>query len=154
MFQPRVLLHPTDYSDCARFAFDVAVDLARSHAARLLVLHVAETLGPETVSYGEAVSQRQPAGHREQLWKWLRQMAPPPEAGVAVEHLLAEGEPARAIAEAAQRQKCDLIVMGTYGRSALNRLLTGSVSQKVAHLVRCAVLTVRMPHPAPSQRPV
>jgi nucleotide-binding universal stress UspA family protein len=38
-----------------------------------------------------------------------------------------------------------LIVMGTYGRSALSRLFTGSVTQTVSQLAHCTILTVRMP---------
>jgi nucleotide-binding universal stress UspA family protein len=144
MFQPRVLLHPTDYSDCARYAYEVALDLASHHHARLLLLHVAETLGPETVSHGEALHERQPAGHFEHLRQQLHQFAPS-RPDVAVEHLLAEGTPGPVIAKIAQDHHCDLIVMGTYGRSALSRLLTGSVTQKVTQLAHCAILTVRMP---------
>jgi nucleotide-binding universal stress UspA family protein len=150
MFQPRVILHPTDYTDSARYAFAVAADLARHHAARLIVLHVADTLGPEDATYGEATTRLQPDGRRPaQLLEELRRAAPtPPGAPLAVEHLLAEGDPARAIADLARRQRCDLVVMGTHTRSALSRLLTGSVTQKVASLVPCAVITVRMPREA------
>jgi nucleotide-binding universal stress UspA family protein len=145
MFNPRVVLHPTDYSDCARHAFDLAVELARDHGSRLIVLHVAETLGAETVSYGEAVSRRQPSGHVQHLWDQLHHVAPPPESGVEVQHILAEGDPGQGIARVAREHHCDLVVMGTYGRSALSRLLTGSVTQKVYQLVECAVVTVRTP---------
>lgn len=144
MFQPRILLHPTDYSDCARYAFEVAVDLAKHHGARLVVMHVAETLGPESISHGEATHERQPAGHRAHLQQQLHQAAPSP-LDLAVEYLLAEGDPGTAIATAADEQRCDLIVMGTYGRAALSRLLSGSVTQKVSRLAHCAILTVRMP---------
>jgi nucleotide-binding universal stress UspA family protein len=145
MFEPQVILHPTDYSDCARYAFEVAVELARDHGARLLVLHVAETFGPEQVSFGEIETQPQPAGHLEFLGKKLHQVVPPPEANVHVEYLLAEGDPGTIISQVATQQRCDLIVMGTYGRSALSRLLAGSVTQKVSELAHCAILTIRMP---------
>jgi nucleotide-binding universal stress UspA family protein len=146
MFQPHVVLHPTDYSDCAHYAFEVAVDLARHHGARLLVLHVAETLGPEIVSHGEAVSEPQPLGHRRRLEQELHRVTPVSLAGLQIQHLLAEGEPGTAIVRIAREQHCDLIVMGTYGRSTLSRLFMGSVTQKVSRHASCAVLTVRMPH--------
>ena len=144
MFQPRVLLHPTDYSDCARYAFEAAADLAKHHQARLFVLHVSETLGPELVSHGEALHERQPAGHRAHLREQLTQEVPS-SPDLAIDHLLGEGDPGTAIAQAAQEHGCDLIVMGTYGRSALSRLLTGSVTQKVQRLAECAILTVCLP---------
>jgi nucleotide-binding universal stress UspA family protein len=145
MFQPHVILHPTDYSDCAGYAFDVAVDLARHHGARLLVLHVAASLGPEAVSYGEAASERQPVSHLHHLEAELRALKPPPGAEVEVEYRLAEGDPATTIARIARERHCDLIVMGTYGRSALSHLLSGSVTAGVFRRAPCAVCAVRMP---------
>ncbi len=78
MFQPRIVLHSTDYSDCALGAFEVAVDIATHHQARLLVLHVAETLGPELVSFGEAVNEPQPASHLALLRRQLSESRPVP----------------------------------------------------------------------------
>jgi nucleotide-binding universal stress UspA family protein len=148
MFQPRVVLHPTDYSDCANHAFGIAVDLARQYGARLLVLHVADTLGAEYVTHGEAQSRRQPAAQQKHLYDQLHRVQAPAESGVTVHHILAEGDPATVIAAVAAREHCDLIVMGTYGRNLLSRLLTGSVTQKVSHLAACPIMTVRMPYPA------
>jgi nucleotide-binding universal stress UspA family protein len=148
MFQPRIILHPTDYSDCAAQAFGVAVDMAKHYGAMLLVMHAADTLGPEHVSVGEAASQRQPAGQRNRLLDELHRVQAPVGSGVHLKHLLEEGEPASVIAAVATRERCDLIVMGTYGRNILTRLLTGSVTQKVSNLATCPVMTVRV-SPAP-----
>jgi nucleotide-binding universal stress UspA family protein len=149
MYQPRIILHPTDYSDCARHAFSIAVDLACQNHSRLIVLHVVDTLGPEHVGYHEAMSQRQPETQQRHLREELHQIQPPPNRDVHLQHILAEGDPARVIAEVAAREHCDLIVMGTYGRNILSRLLTGSVTQKVSHLTTCPLLTVRLPAPPP-----
>src|SRR5712692_7345644 len=96
MFQPRVILHPTDFSECSRYAFHVAVDLARQHQAALLIVNVVETLGPENITFGEAASQLEPEGYRRRLARELCQQVPAPN-GLNVEHLLAEGDPAREI---------------------------------------------------------
>jgi nucleotide-binding universal stress UspA family protein len=145
VFQPRTILHPTDFSAPSAKAFQVAVDLARAYAARLLVLHVAETLGPDNVTFGEAVSQPQPAGYRIRLLEELSRVAPPEDAGVPVEHLLAEGDPATEIERVAQERQCDLIVMGTHGRKGLRRLLMGSIAEQVVRYATCPVLTIRFP---------
>lgn len=145
MFQPRLLLHPTDFSASSARAFQVAVDLAKAYGGKVLVLHVAETLGPENVTFGEAVAQRQPAGYRQRLWDELRQVVPPPESEVAVEYLLAEGDPAEEIERLAAEKKADLIVMGTHGRKGLRRLLMGSIAEQVVRYAPCPVLTIRFP---------
>jgi len=145
VFQPHVILHPTDFSESSTYAFCVAVDLAQQNQARLLVLHAVETLGPENVSYGEAVSQLQPESYDRRLWDDLRRVAPAADSGLAVQHLLVEGEPARVIECAAREHRVDLIVMGTHGRTGVRRLLMGSVAERVVRLANCPVLVVKAP---------
>lgn len=142
MFQPEVILHPTDYLECSVQAFRIAADLARQHQASLLVLHVAETLGSENVTYGEVGSQVEPAGYRRRLEEDLRRSVPV-VPGVAVEYLVTAGDPAEEIERVARERACDLIVMGTHGRTGLNRLLMGSVAEHVIRRAPCPVLTTR-----------
>jgi nucleotide-binding universal stress UspA family protein len=52
------------------------------------------------------------------------------------------GDAALKIVEAAEEQKCDLIVIATHGHSAVRRLLLGSVTGKVVRLAPCPVLTI------------
>jgi len=144
MFAPQCILHPTDFSECSRYAFGIAVDLARLHGARLLIVHVVDTLGPEHISVGEAVGQLQPEGYRARQMEQLYRIAPP-EPGVAVAHVLAEGEPSAEIDRVAGENHCDLIVMGTHGRTGLKRLLMGSVAEHVMRYSPCPVLTTRAP---------
>lgn len=56
---------------------------------------------------------------------------------------LLEGPPAEAILSVAEARKADLIVMGTRGMGALQGLVFGSVSNKVAHYAECPVMLVR-----------
>jgi nucleotide-binding universal stress UspA family protein len=58
-----------------------------------------------------------------------------------------EGDAAKGIVNAAQATQCDLIVMGTHGRTGLSRLLMGSVAEKVLRSAPCPVLTVKVPLP-------
>jgi nucleotide-binding universal stress UspA family protein len=147
MFHPHRILHPTDFSDSSAYAFDVACDLARQHQAMLLVLHVVETLGPENVTYGEAVTQLQPEGYRQRLWEELNRMTPRAPEGITMRHLLTEGDAAEEIRRVAEKHQCDLIVMGTHGRTGLDRLLMGSVAEKVVRLAPCPLLVVKSPAP-------
>ena len=145
MFQPRLILHPTDFSDYSHYAYCVALDLARQHGGKVLVLHVVETLGPENVSYGEAAGELEPEAYRQRLWDDLRREVPAPQGGVPVEHFLAEGDPAQQIERLARGRQCDLIVMGTHGRTGLLHRLMGSVTEKVIHLAPCPVLITKLP---------
>jgi len=149
MFHPRLILHPTDYSESSNYAMQVAADLARQYQARILILHVVETLGPENVTFGEATSQLEPSSYRHRLEEDLRRHEPAPP-GVAVEYLLAEGDTAHEIQRVAQVRGCDLIVMGTHGRKGLSRWVMGSTAEKVIRLAACPVLTTKISIPQPS----
>jgi nucleotide-binding universal stress UspA family protein len=151
MFKPTNILHPTDYSDNSAYAFKVALSLAEQHGATLYVAHVVESLGPELVTVGEAATERQPEGHVRHLWQELRQVKAPPGSPVTVKHVLGEGEPAAEVAVIAKKYACDLIVISTHGRTGLERLLMGSIAEKIVRLAPCAILTVKRPPATPSR---
>jgi len=56
---------------------------------------------------------------------------------------LAEGVPAEEVLRVARRQRADLLVLGTHGRTGLRRALMGSVAERIVSQARCPVLTVR-----------
>jgi nucleotide-binding universal stress UspA family protein len=65
-----------------------------------------------------------------------------------IEYLLADGIPAEEIVKVASDRGCDLIVMGTHGRTGVGRLLLGSVAEEVMRKAPCPVLTLKHPLPA------
>jgi nucleotide-binding universal stress UspA family protein len=142
MLHLKAILHPTDYSEHSHYAFRLACSLARDHGARLVVLHVVATLGAELVSAGEAASQLQPEAYQQRLWNDLRAIQSPDPA-LLLEHRLAQGEPAEVILRLAQEIGVDMIVLGTHGRTGLQRLLMGSVAEQVVRKSPCPVLTVK-----------
>jgi nucleotide-binding universal stress UspA family protein len=129
-----VILHPTDFADHSRQAFDVACTLARG-GGRLIVLHVVEAV--------HAVSE-------EAIHERLRQFASD-DPSVHVEYRLCPGEATAEILAAAAATECDLIALGTHGRTALDRLRLGSVAEAVLHRAGCPVLTVKAPGEAPER---
>jgi nucleotide-binding universal stress UspA family protein len=149
MLHLKAILHPTDFSEHSSYAFRLACSLARDHEARLLVLHVVATLGAEFVPYGAAAQEAQPEGYQHQLWDDLRRIVSPDPA-VSVEHHLAAGEPVEEILGLARTQGCDMIVLGTHGRTGLSRLLMGSVADEIVRKAPCPVLTVKAPQAFPA----
>ena len=65
------------------------------------------------------------------------------EAGLATETRVLEGEPGHALVAAAEAERCDLIVVGSRGRSGLAQLLLGSVAHHVVTHAPCSVLVVK-----------
>jgi nucleotide-binding universal stress UspA family protein len=86
----------------------------------------------------------EPQEVRDELQKQLDSVKPS-APGLTVERHLVAGNEADEILRLASELKCDLVVMGTHGRTGLRRLLLGSVAESVMRKAPCAVLTVRAP---------
>jgi universal stress protein A len=143
MLNLRAILAAADFSGCSEDAFRVACALARDYRARLIVLHIATP--PPFVTHGELqkVLQR-PDGYRAELEGRLRQVYSA-HSRATVEYRVQDGDPAVEILGVAREARCDLIVMGTHGRTGLGRMLLGSVAEKVVRKAACPVLTVKVP---------
>jgi nucleotide-binding universal stress UspA family protein/quercetin dioxygenase-like cupin family protein len=134
------ILHPTDFSPEAEFGFRMASSLAKDYHATLYLLHV---MMPSVVPYPHtAPNPLEPAEAQDALqgtFPWPE----PADPNVRVEHRVAEGDAAAEIVRLAKAIPCDLIVMGTHGRTGLNRLLTGSVAEEVLRRAPCPVMTIK-----------
>jgi nucleotide-binding universal stress UspA family protein len=126
-----VILFPTDFSERSRHEFGIACALARG-GSRLVVLHVVEVVHVASEGYEDALNER------------LRALQPDTPS-IQVEYRLREGESAEEILREAAASSCDLIVLGTHGRTGLDRLVTGSVAETVLRRARCPVLVVKAP---------
>lgn len=142
----RSILVAADFSDSSRQAFHAACALAREDKTRIFVLHV---LDPRSAEQGQGI---EPAAHalaptaenglREAVKERLRREYAPSHP-VDAEYRVAAGAPADAILRTSDELGCDLIVLGTHGRTALRRLLAGSVAETVLRHGRCPVLVLR-----------
>lgn len=149
MLQLKTILHPTDLSEDSRYALDLACVLARDQKARLILLHIlprlpvgagtggVSALREEHTSADLKAYREEMAGQLEKIRKGL-----PLER---VEVLIKEGEAARVIAVTAEETPCDLIVMGTHGRSGKDEMMMGSVAAQVARRPPCPVVTIAAP---------
>ena len=141
------ILVPTDFSTHADAAIDYAADLAVSYRAPLVLVHV--YANPVMTIPDGYVLMTAPdlADLVSQLHAGLRTAElRARERGVTdVETRLVEGVAWHEIVETAKTQSCDLIVVGTHGRSAVSHLLLGSVAEKVVRKAACPVLAVRTP---------
>jgi nucleotide-binding universal stress UspA family protein len=142
----RRILCPLDFSRFSHHALEQAVELAREFGAEISAVHVFEVAPvldhvPAGVMTLEPV--RLPAAERAALTAELRDFTSEVEAGgVILQTVIAEGDPVATIVRRATDWPADLIVMGTHGRSGFERLLLGSVAEKVLRKAPCPVLTV------------
>ena len=138
------ILVPTDFSEASQEAVAKGGELANSAGTKLTLLHVHghPPGAPEAFVPTDKVTSAEDLD-RETLEALKRvkssQLANVESVSlVAVEHI----SPPLAICDYAEKHGIDLIVIGTHGRTGLNRFLIGSVAEKVVRHTRCPVLVI------------
>jgi nucleotide-binding universal stress UspA family protein len=148
MLDFKQILCPVDFSDPSRFALEHAVTIAGWYASTLNVLHVCDPTYPPAPPIPFAVFPARPRtlgdAARTDLESTLEPWLVSARAkGLETKILFDEGHnPAAPILTCAALVPADLIVMGTHGLGGLDRLLLGSVTEKVLRKAPCPVLTV------------
>ena len=137
------ILCAIDRSPSSLQAFGYAIALAKWQRARLNLLEVIEEAPPPGVSRAPT-SDGVPAEARKALERDLRQVLTARRASdVKVEISMRKGNVVQEILAQARTSRSDLVVVGTHGRGGVQRLVLGSVAEKVLRLATCPVLTVR-----------
>ena len=145
------ILIPTDGSKLSAQAANKGVCFARTIGAEILALHVtqpfAATVGFDGMAAAYAITDEDyDRSAAEQAKKYLQAVLDrAATAGVkAQSKVVSNFNVADGIVHAAKEENCDLIFIGSHGRSGLSRLLLGSVTIKVLSLARTAVLVYRV----------
>jgi nucleotide-binding universal stress UspA family protein len=141
MLKLKSILHPTDFSAPAEAALQMASSLARDHGAKLVIMHV---VTPPALYTGEAMAVPLPPVDLKPLGERLDKIGPT-DGSIPVERRLCEGDTVAEILAVAKEMACDVIVMGTHGRTGLGRFLMGSVAEEVVRRAPCAVITIKSP---------
>lgn len=130
---------PFDFSDESIEALDTALSLARSPAG-VHVVHVLPelSLGEAGVIWDEIKNENRIEHAREAI---VAKLPDPKYAEVKID--VQVGDAGHRIAEVAEKLNADLIVMPSHGRSGIQRLLIGSVAERVLRLAHCPVLVLR-----------
>ncbi len=129
MIRVQKILYPTDFSTYSNLAYFHAVSLAELHGASLTILYVHAPGSPGDVAH----------------WRSLLEQVRPNNPQIPVQHVLLEGDPASEITRYATDAGMDLIVIGTQGRTGVDRLVLGSVAERVMREAPCTVLVVKLP---------
>jgi len=146
MIHVKKVLYPTDFSSYSNQAYFHAVALAENHQAAL------------TIALVYTPDFKTPEGGEDRAaalayWKGQLEQIRPVNPAIPVHHVCLEGDPATEIVRLARDAGIDVIVMGTHGRTGLERLLMGSVAEKVLRDAPCSVLVVKLPRGVPGAKP-
>jgi len=150
------ILYATDLSKNSSFAFFYAVDMARQHNARIVILHSIEPGRHMVWSRIEemmvrAKKQEQEMG-LEEIKKRLQEFCKRIEAqfgfpcvDLVSKILVPLGHPLEEILKAADEEGCDMIVLGSHGKGFLTQTFLGSVAGSVLERSRKPVFVIPLP---------
>ena len=138
------ILVAVDFSDGSVRAIRAALDVAAKFRARLLILHVLHDPSDEPGFYtakkaGKKVWRNMEESAQEKMDDFVKPYA---KAGRKLDVAIVPGLPPAQILRVAQKEDVSLIVVGTRGRGRWERLLLGSVADRVIRGCRCPVLSV------------
>lgn len=140
------ILVATDGSRYSEKAAIKAIGIAKRSGSHLTVVSVvpSESISPLDIVHSEM--RRELIAEKEQKAAQchidgIRGLAE--KEGVGIASLILEGRPYEAIVNTAEEKRIDLIVIGSHGKTGLEKLLMGSVAERVIVLSRCAVLVVK-----------
>jgi nucleotide-binding universal stress UspA family protein len=141
--EARKILIPTDGSDYSVRAAEYGVSVAKLLGAEVTVVYVVDTVALDQISRvaDRDSMERELKADGERYVKYILGVAK--KEGVKASSLLAKGRPFEQIVHLAKGLKMDLIVMGTYGRRGAERILIGSVAERVIEYASCPVLVVK-----------
>jgi nucleotide-binding universal stress UspA family protein len=148
MLEVKLILCPIDFSEFSVRAYRHALSLAEHYRSRLVVQHIVEVWRHPSVSFAATASlydeycQSLRGTGKEQLEEFVKSYT---HDEVQPELVVDQGIAPDSILSCAQEQKSDLIVMGTHGLRGLDRLMLGSVTDRVMRRAICPVLAVREP---------
>lgn len=136
----RNILHLTDFSHCSDAAFRWAIAIARANQGKLSVLHV---LVPDMLTRLTPDSSSAAFELQEKRAQWGMRQIEGQLADLLYETIIARGDDVWSAVEARQKELgSDLIVLGTHGRTGLNKLFLGSVAERILRHAPVPVMTV------------
>ena len=154
------ILYATDLSPNAEYAFRYAVNSALKHDARIIILHVIESI-PSAVhlemglimgdEQAREIFEKRVSVALDRIKNRLKvfcekELAGDPKGKNRVQRIeVCEGYPAEEILEKANQLDCDAIVMGTHSKGFLENTFIGSVAKRVLRRTRKPVFIIPLP---------
>ncbi len=137
----KLILVPTDGSGHSVRAAEYALSIAKVHGAKILAVYVLDNFVVNQFQKGTSLIKQDLKDSGQGYINYIAGLAE--KQGVAVDSIIKEGQPFEQIVDLAKSQSVDLIVMGTTGLRSTDRILIGSVTQRVIEYSPCPVLVIK-----------
>lgn len=149
------ILYATDLSKNSSFAFLYATDLARRHDAKIVILHAIEPIPAYAAAYTGITDELKRKQQEETIDEIRTRIGDfcrkaeseigPPCVDLVSKILVPRGHPPEEILNAADKEGCDVIVVGTHGKGFLAHTFLGSVSSAVLNRTQKPVFIIPLP---------
>ena len=136
-----------DFEDPSRVAMEQAAELARRFEAELTLVHVfvpPQRAATEIIVPPPDLASVEAAGAMEVLAGWRADAER--RSGRPVRSRILSGDAAAQLLRYVREERCDVLVVGTHGRTGMSRLVLGSVAERVARRCPCPVVIVHDRH--------
>ncbi len=137
------ILCGVDFSDFSSMTLSYGTALCKEYGAKLYVCHVIDL--PPATKYGDGILD--PLEHKRRSIEYAHDHIENllGDAAIDWEPSVTIGRTAEEIARLAAENHVDLVITATHGRSGLKRMLLGSVTERLMHILPCPLLAVRLP---------
>jgi nucleotide-binding universal stress UspA family protein len=148
MLEIKLIVCPIDFSEFSIRAYQYALSLAEHYRAKLVAHHIVELWRYPYAEYVAAQGNYAEfcralrEGGREKLQEFVKNHT---HDQIEPELAVHEGTAPDSILSFAQERKTDLIVMGTHGRRGYDRMVLGSVTNRVMRTAPCPVVAICKP---------
>lgn len=141
------LLVPTDFSDCSKYAVDLAIEIARSKNSEIHFLHVVSV----PIDWVRLVNER------AQLYsdvnkkinkvnKYLDGLIETAEkAGIEATKYIGYDDSFNSVIDHINNHHIDMVVMGSHGKKGVSEMFMGTHAQRIARMSKAPVLIVKSP---------
>jgi nucleotide-binding universal stress UspA family protein len=140
----RKILAPTDLSDLSLAGVTYALELAQSQDAEVILYYVVGMADNWPRAEFEPI-RALVEDQKRWLDRFVKEQLADLSAQVKVRQIVEIGVAYKRIVEKAEEEGVDMIIMSTHGRSGLDHMMIGSVTEKVVRRATCPVLSVRPP---------
>lgn len=135
------ILIATDGSKRTQSAVETGLEIARQHNSKVYAVYVVDTVTftsiPMDVTWENMYQLLKDEG--EDAVGRVKDAA----SGIDIETKVLEGNPAVEITKFAKDNDLNLIIVGTLGKSGIDRILLGSVAEKIVRIAPCPVLVIK-----------
>jgi len=134
---------PVDFSDASKQSLRNAIHLARKFKAELVVVNIVAPVPVDIARLKVNVETIEQSLAAEQVEAFNKFISSFDFTGIKWTSVNRKGEPHKEIMACLEEFKADLLMMGTHGRSGLNRFFMGSVTEKVVRELPCSFITTK-----------